>query len=747
MARPVDPPSNHAWKFFRAGGTDQVRLETAADFLALEKLDQKLWVALSCPTRGLEFDTKTLELIDTDKDGRVRAPEVIAAVKWAAANLKNPTDLAQESDLLPLSAINDATDEGKQLLASAKRILHSLGLAEATAISVEHTSDTEKIFAQTKFNGDGVVPPESAGDAATQAVIADIISCLGGEPDRCGALGVTQAKSDQFYADLQLYSDWGQKAEDSAATVLPLGAATASAFDTLKIVRGKVDDYFTRCRLAAFDGRAANALNVTELEFASLAAKTLSASGAEATGFPLAKVEAGRLLPLKEGLNPAWASAMTKLHTEVVTPILGANRTTLREEDWAALKAAFAPHEEWLGSKAGASVEKLGLMRVREILAGNTKASLATLIAQDKALEPEMAAIASVDRLVRYYRDIYRLLNNFVSFRDFYSGKRRGVFQVGTLYLDGRSCDLCIHVEDPAKHGSLAVLSQTYLAYCECTRKGTSAKLTIAAAFTAGDSDNLMLGRNGVFYDCQGQDWDATIIKLIEHPISIRQAMWLPYKKLVKMIEGMIEKFAAAREKAAQDKAAAGIQTAAQAVQEGKPTAAEQAFDVGKTAGILAALGLALGGIGAAVAAFTGAFTKLPLWQKPIALLVLFLIVSGPSVLIAWLKLRQRNLGPILDANGWAINARAKINIPFGAALTGTAKLPPNAERSLEDPYAEKHPARPWIILLLIAALAGGAGYWYWRVKHPAKAPEAEDSKLPAPTNRVVPLPSPGGAK
>ncbi len=70
--------THHTWKFFRAGGFDQVRLETGADLMALDQLDQKLWVALACPTTGLEFD-KTLALIDTDKDGRIRAPELIAA--------------------------------------------------------------------------------------------------------------------------------------------------------------------------------------------------------------------------------------------------------------------------------------------------------------------------------------------------------------------------------------------------------------------------------------------------------------------------------------------------------------------------------------------------------------------------------------------------------------------------------------------------------------------------------------------
>ena len=68
---------SHQWRFFRYGGLDQVSLETGADLASLEQLDPKLWAALSCPAKGLEFDQRTLELLDTDKDGRVRVPEVL----------------------------------------------------------------------------------------------------------------------------------------------------------------------------------------------------------------------------------------------------------------------------------------------------------------------------------------------------------------------------------------------------------------------------------------------------------------------------------------------------------------------------------------------------------------------------------------------------------------------------------------------------------------------------------------------
>jgi hypothetical protein len=85
-------------------------------------------------------------------------------------------------------------------------------------------------------------------------------------------------------------------------------------------------------------------------------------------------------------------------------------------------------------------------------------------------------------------------------------------------------------------------------------------------------------------------------------------------------------------------------------------------------------------------------------------------------VLIAWLKLRQRNLGPMLDANGWAVNARVKINIPFGTSLTGIAQLPKGADRSLADPYAEKSTVWPYWLLAIIIVAAVAWYFLHWRL-------------------------------
>jgi hypothetical protein len=216
---------------------------------------------------------------------------------------------------------------------------------------------------------------------------------------------------------------------------------------------------------------------------------------------------------------------------------------------------------------------------------------------------------------------------------------------------------------------------------------------------TAGDVDHLLVGRNGVFYDRQGKDWDATVVKIIEHPISVRQAFWLPYKRAARMLSEQIEKFAAAQDKAVADRSGGAIAGEVQALANGGKGV--QAFDIAKFAGIFAAIGLALGAIGSTLAAVVTGFLGLTPWQMPLAILGVLAVISGPSMLSAYMKLRHRNLGPILDANGWAVNIEARINLSFGAALTQTAELPQGAQRSLQDPYAEKKLAWGWYLTLL----------------------------------------------
>ncbi|MCP5417994.1 MAG: hypothetical protein H6965_12955 [Chromatiaceae bacterium] len=730
----------HHWRFHRLGGFDQVRIESGADICHLPALDQKLWAALSCPTTGVEFNARTLELLDSDGDGRIRAPELLAAVTWSCAVLKNPDDLLAGSTGLPLAAINDETEEGKRLQKAARRILDNLGKESADTITAEETADTHKIFANTRFNGDGIVPAASAEDPVLVKAIEDLISCVGSALDRSGAEGISQELADQFFAEADAYEAWWAEAEADAASILPLGDATETAAKAFSAVKGKIDDYFTRAALASFDVRAANPLNPTEADYSALAAQEISSGTALVAAFPLARIEPERALPLAAGVNPAWTALLTNFHNQVVVPLFG-DVAELTQERWGDLSARFAAYAEWQSRQCGGAVASLGIVRVRELLGDGSRERIAALISEDKELADVADAIESVDRLLHYHQHLATLLNNFVTLHDFYTPGRLAIFQAGTLYLDGRSCELCVKVADVAAHSALAALSSTYLAYCDCKRRGGQERMTIVAAFTGGDADNLMVGRNGLFYDRQGNDWDATISKIIEHPISVRQAFWAPYKRLARMVSEQIEKFAGAREKAVEAGTAQGVADLSAKAEAGK--AAPAPFDIAKFAGIFAAIGLAVGAIGTALASVVTGFMGLTWWKMPLALAGLLLFISGPSMLLAYMKLRRRNLGPMLDANGWAVNTLARINIPFGTTLTGIAELPAGAERSMRDPFAEKR--RPWrfylFLILLLAALGAlwKEGYLarWWPQLAP---PQQQEQAAPADKATAPPL-------
>lgn len=693
----------HTWKFFRAGGFDQVQIDSGADLLALKTLDQKLWVALSCPVNGIEFDTKTLALIDMDADGQIRANELLEAITWATALVKDADSLTKGTDKLLLSDIDDTSEEGRQLLASARLILKNLGKADADYISLAEMADIQKFVASLQFNGDGVICPRQVDDPALRTILEDIIKTTGSVADVSGDSGIDQEICDKFFSDAKHYVNWYAQCE-AEPDILPLGAETQVASQILLAVKEKIDDYFVRCQMAAYDERAALPLSRSSEDFQKLSRQSLSLQNDEIADFPLATIGAGKPLPLRAGLNPAWQDKIEVLYQRVLQPLLGAQQS-LTWEAWQALCARFDAFTAWQKANPAPQLDQLGIQRVREILSAGESA-INDLIAQDKALAPEIAAIYSVERLIRYQRDLFKLVNNFVSFREFYSGQGKAVFQVGTLYLDGRSCELCVKVDDVNAHATFANSSGVCLVYCELVRNSGAEKMNIAAAFTAGDADFLSVGRHGIFYDRKGRDWNATIVRINDHPISIRQAFWSPYKKFVKMVEEQFQKFAARKA----DKVQEGMVEVAAGTSADKTP--KTAFDVAKFAGIFAAIGLAIGAIGSILVSIVGGLFSLKFWQIPLAVAGLILAISLPSMALAWFKLKRRNLGPILDACGWAINARALINIPFGTSLTALPKLPENAQLSLSDPYAEKKRVWPYLFtILLLAALLAWACY------------------------------------
>ncbi|MCR5064667.1 MAG: hypothetical protein K6A67_02750 [Bacteroidales bacterium] len=521
--------------------------------------------------------------------------------------------------------------------------------------------------------------------AAIIASAKRILAATKAEKDEIALADVVEAK--------KLLDDKVKAKDDAIAATVddrPYGDNTDDAIKAVNDIKAKVADYFMRCKLIAFDEACSEAVDVSVEKIQAISEKNLATCADQIADYPLARPTKEKLLSLSQGINPAWQATFDKVRQLTIAADYP-EAQAIDEAQWNAIVAKLDAYVAGLNDDKNAKIESF-----------------------DKETEEEAADIKLVNKFLLLYRDFYKLLKNYVVFADFYTRDKNklAVFQAGQLYIDQRCCDLCIRVTDMSKHADMAGLSGMFLIYCHCVSKVKKAEMDIVAALTDGDIDDLRVGKNALFYDRSGQDWDATVTKVVDNPISVRQAFFSPYKKLGKFISDKITKNAADKESKKMEELTAKADTATDKLATTPDPAAEatvkteekkaQMFDIAKFAGIFAAIGLAIGAIGGALAAL-GGFVAAK-WYNIILLVVgVVLFISGPSMFLAWLKLRKRNLGPVLNANGWAINAQVRVNAAFGATLTTLAKYP---LVKLPDPYADKKMAwwkkcLIWLVVLI----------------------------------------------
>ena len=705
----INKDKNYKWEFDNIGGSSRVRINSGEAIAHLAELDPKMWTVLSCPVKGLEIDERSLAYMDIDSDGKIRVNDVVATAEWITGALKDADLVLKGADNIDMTQLDLENEAGKKLHGAARQILDNLG-KEGNVISLADTSDIAAIFAKTRFNGDGVITEASTDDADEKAAVAAAVASLGGVADRSGVQGVNADMIEAFYKTLAEYVAWQE-----AAVEAPFGDSTDAAIEAYNALDAKVKDFFMRSKLASFSPDSTAALDVQTSRIEAISAENLTGKTDEIATYPIARVTGKAEIDLSEPVNPAWAAQF-----ETLKAVLAADKKVLTEEDWTAIGAQFAAYTAWKGAKAGAAVEALGLDAIKEFIAKDRKAALLDLVVQDSALAEEAANIDMVDRFLHIYRDFYKLLRNFVTLNDFYAKDKnlKAIFQSGRLIIDQRECRFCMKVADMAKHNATAAASGMFLIYCDCTTKTSSAKLNIVAAVTVGEIGDLVVGKNALYYDEAGEEWDAVITKVIDNPISVGQAFWSPYRRMAKTIENLINKSAADKDAKMIADANAKINAAPAAVPaapaDGTKPAAAPPFDIAKFAGIFAAIGMAVGMIGTALVSLAKGVLALKWWQLILVFVGIMLLISGPAMIMAWMKLRRRNIAPLLNANGWAVNASSKISIPFGETLTDVAKFP---KMKLKDPYAKEGLA-PWArwIIAILAIAAVAAGLWLFNV-------------------------------
>ena len=383
---------------------------------------------------------------------------------------------------------------------------------------------------------------------------------------------------------------------------------------------------------------------------------------------PLVTEEPDKVLPLKEHLNPKHLETILDFAAKCVTPVFGEGKESLSRMEWKAIKAKFAPYRAWVAAKP--------------VMSPGSK---------DDLVEEE--------RFLRYKLHLGELLENYVTMDRLYKSDT-AIFQTGVLRIDSREMNLCFHVDSEAAHSALVDKSNCCVIYLKLSRPSDKTERLICAVVTAGQVGTLYVGRNGVFYDRDGKDWEAVITKVVENQVSLMEAFWAPWKKIGEGIAGMVKKFIGDK----QSKATESVQKGTESTQAGGAAMASS----------VAAIGIGVGMVGAAAASLMAAISSMTPLEIVASVFALVLVVSVPSMVLAWFKLRKRDLGVILNACGWAINRPMRFSMKRARGFTKCAANPM---------------AKVWlaVFVVLVVALVGLA----WWLKS-TKAAEQQPCCAPA---------------
>ena len=706
-------PKPQKLTFARFGRALHLRIGSAADLANVVELDEAHWVATSAPVNTLRCDETFLKLVDADGRGRIRASEMQDAITWLFDVLSQTAGVTEASAVLKLDTINGDHDDGQRILQSAQKMLASLNQADTAQISLDQVRRIKAGVESAEVSAAGVALPGAAEDASVRQFMMDIIATIGGAAHPSGQHGIALEQLDGFVSQVKAYLDWlavPQKAD--RGDLLPLGDDTASAHAVLARVRDKLDQYFGQCAAVAFDQKLSGRMPPRDLHQTDLSDP--SAIEALIEKAPLAKPRPDRTLDLSEPINRHYAAALEALCQQVLQPGLDAKVTRLAEGQWSQIKKRFVPYEAWINAKPPDAVAALGAQKLQAYGESDMADKVRTLISRSHETTLELDSIRLVEKLVLYQAYLIDLANNYVSFPDLYDPQNRAMFEMGTLVMDGRRFNLAVKVENRTEHAKVTAASSMFVLYVEVSGPKGMPPTVVALPVTSEGKGNLVVGKRGVFEDVDGQQWDARVVAIIENPISIGEALIAPFIRVGRLVSGKIEQMTSAAEKqldTSTQQAMTQVQTApgpAPAPAPPPPSAQSSA----QTRGMLA--GGVLAGGGLAVAAVGSALTYLAK-EVPEHGLTLLLVVGGallavllPTAVLAFIKLRRRDLSAILEGSGWAINARMRLTRAQSRQFTQRPAYPRGA-RGVGK-------VRRWLVGLLVVVCCAAIAYGGFRI-------------------------------
>lgn len=646
-------------KFIRLGKSYQLCIDTPEALKEIVGLDESLWSISSAPINAYLMDKAFLDYIDVDANGRIRTDEIKGVVQWCLDTVTDVSCFGEPKSELETSLVNDASADGPGLKVTIGYVAEQYK-TDGSVTTLDNVRLCMKEIRGKPLNGDGVVVPESSTDAEISAYIASAIKATGGTPDISGATGVNLAQLEAFRDAIKAFLEWKNNgAEDSPA--MPLGVATPKAWDTVKKYEEKLDKFFLVARFRDFDPT-----NSARFISASAAADT---AGDALGAAPIAKPDDNGALPLiGAGINPIHRALINEFVDAVVTPVLGEGKTALTESDWNKIKSTLAPYGAYLAAKQGAIVEGMAQADLEKWTDEKYHKAIVELATLDQDIANRAAALNKLEKLILCRMHLIEFVNNYVNLSKLYNPKDTALFETGRAVIDGRWFNMAIPVADANAHSLIAKSSGIFIIYLDVLPNDKSPVLKVAMPATSGTRGNLSVGKRGVFFDLKGVEHDAIITKIIEAPISLREAMLAPFKKVGDFLIGKIEGKSAKAEKDLISTVDTTTKT---------PPAAQGG---NSPANMMMGLSLSVAALGSSLAFITQALGGMNYLTILKGLGIAFLAVLIPIIIVAFIKMARQDLSSILEGCGWAVNQRMRLTKKLRKQFTSKAKYPCKAQ-------------------------------------------------------------------
>jgi hypothetical protein len=639
----------------RYGGDWQPLLREFSDAVAALDLPDTGWAVLSCPIDGMDLDPDFVAQIDRDGDGRVRADDVREAVRWTVSMLADWHGVTEGSDALRLRGLSEGAAGHR---ATALALAEAIGAGDDPRLTLADLRNTEALCQCGDRDGDGVVPVDCMAPDL-QAAATDILAVCPPETDRNGKPGVTKSVLDAFARARDDYLAWAAAGEAHRRW----GDASLELAMLVLRCDASVRAWFALCELACVVPDKAAELDA--IDTAGVAARDPEAVRRMLDALPLAPPRADGALHFDAVRPGALREPLQRLRDalfdgdEVVTAAAWAERVQVAQ-------GVKAWHDEGAALSAGV----LGAERLA-VFDGDVLGRLHELCELDERNKRYFAHLQELEKLLVYQRDLFRFCRNFIAFTDLMDPERRALFERGSLVMAGREFHFAMRVRDMKRHKQRAEESGIFVLYVQVSYRwrieDEPTLETVAIPVTRGTSEGLRLHRRGIFVDRGGRCHEAVVIDLVENPVSLAEALLAPFGRVGQYLSGKLEKLSEKLE-GDFDKRVADISKA--------PPAPAPAPAPGPGINPLMGGTLAFAALGSAFAFITKQLTEIGGPRILLALVVVSVLVTVPTVLLAGVRLYRRNLAGLISASDWALNDRMRLTASLGRLFTRRPLLP-----------------------------------------------------------------------